>query len=125
MPKTPESFFAAAQVIRNLLDMHDNMRANVQIIQAAHQAGTLQVPVGQALQDLGKAFQQRLAMNDAVAAKTPGPPLAITAGDLASVQAWLKTYADKLATAAASDATGVAAVTADVLGNVPEVTRVF
>jgi fructose-1-phosphate kinase PfkB-like protein len=110
MPKTPDAFFAVAAVVRNLADMHDNMRANVQILQQAQTDGTLKVPLGQALQDLGKAFQQRLAMNDAVAAK--GPPLQITPADLASVQAFLKTYADQLA--AATDATPIAAVLTDV-----------
>lgn len=110
MPKTPDTFFAVAAVVRNLTDMHDNMRANVQILQQAQKDGTLKVPLGQALQDLGKAFQQRLAMNDAVGAK--GPPLQLTPGDLAGVQAFLKTYADQLATAA--DDTPIATVLADV-----------
>lgn len=117
MPKTPNSFFTVVEACRNLLTMHDNMRTNVQILQQAQAAGTLTVPLEQALQDLGKAFQQRLAMHDAVVAK--GPLLQLTPSDIASVHAFLKTHADALATAKDE------AVIVDVLANVPAVVSPF
>jgi hypothetical protein len=79
----------------------------------------LEIPVEQALQDMGKAFQQRLDMNDALLARFPAP-LTVTPEDIAAVQADLKGTIDTLVVATAKDTAAVDALVAEVLTNVTE-----
>lgn len=116
---TPDSFFAVTAICQNLADMHNNLRSNVQIIQASQAAGTLKIPVDQALQDLGKALQQRLALNDVLVAKYT-QPLKVDPTDIQSIQAALRTTVDALATTSAKDIQAVATVVSDILATTSE-----
>ena len=116
---TSEAFFAAEEICSNLARMHNNIRENVRIIQAAYKAGTLAVPVEQAFQDLGKSFQQRLGLNDVLSAKFPSP-LKIDPGDIAAVQADLRAYVNRLAAATPKDVIEVDAIVADAHATVTE-----
>ena len=119
-----ERIFAIAQMLQNLMGLHQTLRDNLRVIQASAHAGTLAVPVQQAVRDLGKACQQRLAMNETVASKHPGA-LRIDPADLAALHAFVKGYADALATTAATDAAGVDQHVTAITADVPAVASAF
>jgi len=59
------------QLAANIAGMPANMDANIKILQAARDAGTLKVPFDVAMQNLGKAFQQRVDMHHLTVAEDP------------------------------------------------------
>ena len=127
MPTTIDRFFGVVQLCQNLSTMQNNMRANVQIIQAGKAAGTIATfaDAQQATRDLGQAFLQRLAMNKAVYDAFPTEVAAGSAAigigltDMADVHALLMTWATNLSTATITNQTQLDNGVAAVLANVP------
>ena len=129
MPTSIDRFFGVQQLCQNLSTMQNNMRANVQIIKASKDAGTIPTfaAAQQAVRDLGQAFLQRLAMNKAVYDQYPtevaegAAALGIAPTDMADVHALLMTWATNLSTATITNQTqldnGVAAILANVPGS--------
>lgn len=127
MPTTIDRFFGVVQLCQNLSTMQNNMRANVQTIQAAKNAGTIPTfaAAQQAVRDLGAAFLQRLAMNKAIydahstEVAAGAAALGIAAGDMAAVHGNLMTWATNLNIATITNQTQLDNGVAAVLANVP------
>ena len=101
--------------------MPDNLRANVQILVHSFERGPMQgnLPrMEQALRDLGRAFQQRLAMQEAPHAAL-APHLAIGRASVSGVHALMTEWATALATAEMRSPGDPAALGAAVLAAVP------
>jgi hypothetical protein len=110
------------QAYANLVAMQNNILANVQIIQIANSRGTLKVPVAQAYNDLGLAFQQRLAMiQDVLDANAGG----IDPNDITTLQGFLSDTVAVLAGTTITDPTEVDTLVADVNATVPVTTNPF
>ena len=128
MPTTIDRFFAVVQICQNLSTMQNNMRRNVQTIQASKNAGTIPTfaAAQQATRDLGNAFLQRLALNQTIMTNFPTELSAgaivvgITPADVTNVQALLVTWATNLNTAVITNQTQMDNGVAAVLANVPE-----
>jgi len=126
MPTTIDRFFAVVQLCQNLATMQNNMRANVQGIQAAKNAGTIPTfaAAQQAVRDLGTAFLQRLDMNAAIVTnfnaevQAGSAALGISFTDMTNVYTNLRTWATTLSTATITNQTqldnGVTALLAGV-----------
>lgn len=110
------------QAYANLVAMQNNILANVQIIQIANSQGTLKVPVAQALNDLGLAFQQRLAMIQSVLDNNGG---GIDPSDIATLSSFLSDTVAVLAATTVSDPTDVDTLAAGVNAIVPVTTSPF
>lgn len=127
MPTTIDRFFGVVQLCQNLATMQNNMRANVQTIQAAKNAGTIPTfaVCQQALRDLGNAFLRRLDMNAAVVAnfnaevQAGAAALGISFTDMTNVYTNLRTWATNLSTAVVTNQTQLDNGVAAVLANVP------
>jgi hypothetical protein len=127
MPTTIDRFFAVVQLCQNLATMQNNMRANVQTIQAAKDAGTIPTfaAAQQATRDLGTAFLQRLDMNAAVVQAFPAEvqagatALGISFADMTAVYDNLRTWATNLSTATITNQTQLDNGVTAVLANVP------
>ena len=124
---TNERFYAVVQLCQNLSTMQNNMRANVQRIKTATDAGTLPTfaAAQQATRDLGTAFLQRLALNAAVVTPhvtevTDGAAaLGILFADMTARYDLLTTWATNLSTAVITNQTELDNGVAAVLANVP------
>jgi hypothetical protein len=126
MPTTIDRFFGVVQLCQNLATMQNNMRANVQGIQAAKNAGTIPTfaATQQAVRDLGTAFLQRLDMNAAIVTafnaevQAGATALGISFTDMTNVYNNLRTWATTLSTATITNQTqldnGVTALLAGV-----------
>ena len=127
MPTTIDRFFGVVQICQNLATMQNNMRANVQIIQAAKNAGTIPTfaAAQQAIRDLGNAFLQRLAFNQTVLTNFPSQvavgatAVGITPTDVTDIQTLLVTWSTNLSTATVTNQTQLDNGVASVLANVP------
>jgi hypothetical protein len=130
MPTTIDRFFAVVQLCQNLSTMQNNMRANVQTIQAgvANPASELfnNFPAAQtAVRALGTAFIQRLDMNAAIVTaynaevQAGSTALGISFADMTSVYNNLRTWATTLSTATITNQTQLDNGVAAVLANVP------
>lgn len=139
MPTTIDRFFGVVQLCQNLSTMQNNMRANVLDLQANFH-GTRQgdsplqgnLPaVQQAIRDLGKAFQQRLAMNKAVTdnfqseVQAGATAIGVAPADLASVFALLNTWATNMSTATFADGAALDTQVAALLAAVPPAMLAF
>ena len=129
MPTTVDRFFAVVQICQNQATMQNNMRANVQTIQASFTSGPLQGNIAgtqQAFRGLGMAFQQRLAMNQAIMSLFPAQlaagatAIGVAPGDVTSMQSLLGTWAGNLSTATVTNGTDVDTLVSNVLANVSE-----
>ncbi len=133
MPTTIDRFFGVVQLCQNLATMQNNMRANVQTIQAAKNAGTIATfPACQkAMRDLGAAFLQRLDMNAAVVAsfnadvQAGAAALGISFTDMTNLYNNLRTWATNLSTATVANQTQLDNGVAAVLANVPAAMLAF
>ncbi len=130
MPTTIDRFFAVVQLCQNLATMQNNMRANVQIIQAgvANPASDLfgdYAKAQTAVRALGMAFLQRLDMNAAIVTQYPAQTqagaeaLGIVYADMTNLYTLLRTWATNLSTAVITNQTQLDAGVAAVLANVP------
>ena len=127
MPTTIDRFFSVVQLCQNLSTMQNNMRANVQGIQASKNAGTIPTfaATQQAVRDLGAAFLQRLAMNKAIYDAYPtevaagAAAIGIASGDMSAVHSNLMAWATNLSTATVTNQSQLDAGVAAVLANVP------
>jgi len=127
MPTTIDRFFAVVQLCQNLSTMQNNMRANVQIIQAGKNAGTITTfeAAQVAVRALGTAFLQRLDMNAAIVTaytaevQAGSTALGISFTDMTSVYNNLRTWATNLNTATITNQAELDNVVAAVLANVP------
>src|SRR5512143_270243 len=107
MATTVDRYLASHQLLQQIADMQNNMRANVQIIQAAKNAGTIPTfaAAQQAFRDLGKAFISRITrlttlVTDNLAAIQAGTAaIGITWADVTSMKDLLTTWATNLSTA--------------------------
>jgi hypothetical protein len=127
MPTTIDRFFGVVQLCQNLSTMQNNMRANVQVIKASKDAGT--IPTFAAAQTatraLGTAFLQRLDMNAAVVQAFPAEvqagatALGISFTDMTAVYDNLRTWATNLSTATITNQTQLDNGVSAVLANVP------
>ncbi len=132
MPTTIDRFYAVVQITQNLSTMQNNMRANVQIIQASLTGGTLTPAAAQqAFRDLGLAFQQRLTMNANIIAAFPAQlsagatAVGIAPADVPSVQALLVTWASNLQNAVIPSVADANTLVTNVLANVPAAMLAF
>ena len=127
MPTTIDRFFSVVQICQNLATMQNNMRANVQIIQAAKNAGTIATfaAAQQATRDLGNAFLSRLSRNQTIMTNFPSQlsagstAVGITPSDVTDLQALLVTWATNLSTAVITNQTQLDNGVTAVLANVP------
>lgn len=127
MPTTIDRFFAVVQLCQNLATMQNNMRANVQTIQAGKNAGTIPTfaAAQQATRDLGNAFLQRLNMNAAIVTQYPSQvqlgaeALGIVYQDMTDTYNLLRTWATNLSTATITNQTQLDNGVTAVLANVP------
>lgn len=127
MPTTIDRFFGVVQLCQNLATMQNNMRANVQAIQASKNAGTIPTfaAAQKAVRDLGTAFNQRLDMNLAVVQQFPAQvqagaeALGIVYQDMTDAYNLLRTWATNLSTATITNQTQLDNGVAAVLANVP------
>jgi len=110
------------QAYANLVAMQNNILANIQIIQIANSKGTLKVPVAQAYNDLGLAFQQRLALIQGVLDANAG---GIDPNDITTLQGFLSDTVAALAGTTVTDPTEVDTLVADVNATVPVTTNPF
>jgi hypothetical protein len=128
---TIERYFGVNQLCQNLATMQNNMRTNVVVLQTS--AETPGQPlyqdwpaVQQAVRDLGTAFLQRLALNDAIVqahqteVRDGGAALGIVGTDMADRYALLLTWATTLSTATITNQTQLDNGVAAVLANVPQ-----
>lgn len=107
MPTTVDRFIASYQLCQQVADMQNNMRANVQIIQAAKNAGTIPTfaAAQQAFRDLGNAFLSRIATLTTLVSNNLAPlqagttALGITWTDITDMKTLLTTWATNLSTA--------------------------
>ena len=127
MPTTIDRFFGVVQLCQNLATMQNNMRANVQVIQAAKNAGTIPTfaAAQQAVRDLGLAFLQRLDMNAAIVTnfnaevQAGSAALGISFTDMTNVYNNLRTWATTLSTATVTNQTQLDNGITAILANVP------
>lgn len=127
MPTTIDRFFGCVQLCQNLSTMQNNMRANVQIIQAAKNAGTIPTfaAAQQAFRDLGTAFLQRLDMNAAVVTNFNADVQAgvaefgVSFTDMTNVYNNLRSWATTLSTVTVTNQTQMDNGVASILANVP------
>ena len=127
MPTTVDRFFSVVQICQNISTMQNNIRANVQAIQAAKGAGTIPTfsAAQQAMRDLGNAFLQRLAMNQTIMTAFPSQlsagatALGISPSDVTTVQALLVTWGTNLNTAVVTNQSDLDTLVTNVLANVP------
>jgi hypothetical protein len=128
---TIDRFFGVVQLCQNLSTMQNNMRQNVQIIQAGvtnpQSALFNNFPAAQqATRDLGAAFLQRLSMNKAIADTytqdviAGSQALGIGPGDMQAVYDLLFLWATNLNTAVITNQTQLDNGVAAVLANVPQ-----
>ena len=125
-PTTIDRFYAVVQITQNLSTMHNNMRANVQVIQASQAAGTITlVQAQQAFRDLGRAFNQRLTMNQTIMDAFPSQLAAgatavgIAPSDVTADQSLLVTWATNLQNATFATVGDLNTLVSNVLANVP------
>ncbi|HJQ66344.1 MAG TPA: hypothetical protein VJ816_08205 [Gemmatimonadales bacterium] len=124
---TIERFYAVVQLCQNLSTMQNNMRQNVQAIKASKDAGTIPTfaAAQQAMRDLGTAFLQRLALNEAVVTPrvtevTDGAAaLGILFSDMTTRYNLLNTWATTLSTATITNQTDLDNSVTAVLAAVP------
>ena len=127
MPTTIDRFFGVVQLCQNLATMQNNMRANVQVIQAAKNAGTIPTfaAAQQAVRDLGLAFLQRLDMNAAIVTnfnaevQAGSAALGISFTDMTNVYNNLRTWATTLSTATVTNQTQLDNGVNAILTNIP------
>lgn len=127
MPTTIDRFFGVVQLCQNLATMQNNMRANVQIIQAGKAAGTIATfaDAQKATRDLGAAFLQRLDLNAAIVqqysadVQAGAAAIGINFTDMTNVYNNLRTWATNLSTATITNQTQLDNGVAAVLANVP------
>ena len=127
VPTTIDRFFSVVQLCQNLSTMQNNMRANVQTIQASKNAGTIPTfaAAQQAFRDLGAAFLQRLDMNAAVVTtynaevQAGSAALGISFTDMTDVYNNLRSWATTLNTVTVTNQTQMDNGVAAVLANVP------
>lgn len=130
MPTTIDRFFGVVQLCQNLATMQNNMRANVQTIQAgvANPASDLfgdYAKAQTAVRALGSAFLQRLDMNAAIVTtysaevQAGATALGISFTDMTNVYNNLRTWATNLNTATITNQSQLDAGVAAVLANVP------
>jgi hypothetical protein len=130
MPTTIDRFFGVVQLCQNLSTMQNNMRRNVQIIQAGVANSESELfndfaKAQTATRDLGTAFLQRLDMNAAVVQAFPAEvqagatALGISFTDMTDVYNNLRTWATNLSTATITNQTQLDNGVAAVLANVP------
>ena len=133
MPTTIDRFFGVVQLCQNLATMQNNMRANVQVIQAAKNAGTIPTfaAAQQAVRDLGLAFLQRLDMNAAIVTafnaevQAGSAALGISFTDMTNVYNNLRTWATTLSTATVTNQTQLDNGVTAILANVPAAMLAF
>ncbi len=130
MPTTIDRFFGVVQLCQNLATMQNNMRANVQIIQAGVANPSSEMfgdfaKAQTATRALGTAFLQRLDMNAAVVTAFPAEvqagatALGISFTDMTNVYNNLRTWATNLSTATITNQTQLDSGVAAILANVP------
>jgi hypothetical protein len=127
MPTTVDRFIASYQLCQQVADMQNNMRANVQIIQAAKNAGTIPTfaAAQQAFRDLGSAFLSRIATlttlvaNNLTALQNGTAALGITWTDITDMKTLLTTWATNLSTATITTQTQLDNSVAALLAAVP------
>lgn len=127
MPTTVDRYLASHQLLQQIADMQNNMRANVQIIQAAKNAGTIPTfaVAQQAFRDLGNAFLARitalttLVTNNLTAIQNGTAALGITFSDITSTKDTLNTAATNLSTAVVTDLTSMNNLVSATLAAVP------
>ncbi len=110
---TDDRYLASHQLIQQIADMRNNMRANVQAIQAAKNAGTIPTfaAAQQAFRDLGNAFLARinklttLVTNNLTAAQDGTAALGVLWTDITDRKAILTTWATNLSTATITNQT--------------------
>ena len=132
MPTTIDRFYAVVQITQNLSTMQNNMRANVQILQASRLAGTITLAQAQqAFRDLGTAFQQRLTLNANLIAAFPtqlsagATAVGIAPADVTSVQALMVTWSTNLQNATFAVVADLDTLVTNVLANVPAAMLAF
>lgn len=127
MATTVDRFIASYQLAQQIADMQNNMRANVQIIQAAKNAGTIPTfaAAQQAFRDLGNAFLSRietlttLVTNNLTALQNGTAALGITWTDITDIKTLLTTWATNLSTATITTQTQMDNAVAALLAAVP------
>ena len=127
MATTVDRFIASYQLCQQVADMQNNMRANVQIIQAAKNAGTIPTfaAAQQAFRDLGNAFLSRIATlttlvtNNLTALQNGTAALGITWTDVTDMKTLLTTWATNLSTATITNQTQMDNAVAALLAAVP------
>ena len=125
-PTTIDRFYSVVQITQNLSTMQNNMRSNVQIIQTSQHAGTITLAKAQqAFHDLGVAFNQRLASNQAIMDAFPtqlsagATAIGVAPSDVTSVQALLVTWATNIQNASFATQADMDTLVSNVLANVP------
>jgi hypothetical protein len=124
---TVDRFIASYQLCQQIADMQNNMRANVQIIQAAKNAGTIPTfaAAQQAFRDLGNAFLSRintlttLVTNNLTALQNGTAALGIVWTDVTDMKTLLTTWATNLSTAVITTQTQMDNSVAALLAAVP------
>lgn len=127
MPTTVDRYLASHQLLQQIADMQNNMRANVQIIQNAKNAGTIATfaAAQQAFRDLGNAFLARITVlttlvtNNLTAIQNGTAALGITFTDITSTKDILNTAATNLSTAVVTDLTSMNNLVSATLAAVP------
>lgn len=127
MASTIDRFIASYQLCQQIADMQNNMRANVQIIQAAKNAGTIPTfaAAQQAFRDLGNAFLARITVlttlvtNNLGAVQAGTTALGVTFTDITDLNTLLTTWATNLSTATITTQTQMDNSVAALLAAVP------
>lgn len=116
---------ALVQAYANLVAAQNNLRGNLLIIQTAQQKGTLTVSVAKAMQDLGTAFAQRIALVQTVLNTNDPGALGVAANDIAALLTLLTTQATALVASTPITPADVATIIATVNAAVPATVSPF
>lgn len=127
MATTVDRYLASHQLLQQIADLQNNMRANVQILQNAKNAGTIATftAAQQAFRDLGNALLFRinvlttLVTNNLTAIQNGTAALGVTFSDITNMKDILTTSATNLSNAVVTDQASMDSLVSGVLAAVP------